>query len=112
MRLDLAVALEVRKSDHLAALEGHDRRHARCSKYAMGALWVCGKRWPALGFAEMQHAAKVGPPISTRLHPGSLDSLSDVRISAARRYGALCSPSAKQRAPGSGNRCGRLRIQT
>jgi hypothetical protein len=71
--LDLAVTLEVRESDHLAAFEGHDRRHARCGKYAMGALWVGGKRWPALRFAEMQHAAKVGPRISTKLHSGSLD---------------------------------------
>jgi hypothetical protein len=84
VRLDLPVTLDVRKSDHLTAFEGHDRRDARCGKYAMGAVWVCRKRWPVLGFAETQHATKVGPRISTSLHSGSLDSLSDVRISAAR----------------------------
>ena len=59
IRLDLTVAEQLRKPEHLADIPGDDRRYARRGKRAEGPIRILGERWPLFCLAQREHSDQV-----------------------------------------------------
>ncbi len=73
-RLDLAVAQHVREADNAIVVDGDNCGRARRGQRPMGAGRIFGKRRPAFGDADRDHAGQVGLGVLPVLHGTIVDA--------------------------------------